>query len=146
MSQARVLLEESFAVPPETLFSVLADFGSMDQWMKAKVSVVAGPPEGALGTTRRLHLPGGLEVDERITYFAPPRRLVYRVVSRAPGLRFHRGEILVEPWGKTGSQLSWDILLESPVPGLARLIAAGLRPAVQEGLTNLRVYLDARAA
>ncbi|MCA9610902.1 MAG: hypothetical protein KC619_35150, partial [Myxococcales bacterium] len=69
----------------------------------------------------------------------------YRIVAGAPGIKFHRGEILVEPWGETGSQLTWDILLASPVPGLAALVAAVLKPQIRAGLGRLRRQLAEEA-
>lgn len=142
MGQARATFVESFAVPPERLYGVLSDHEGMTRWIGARVSVVRGPADGGVGTVRRVHA-RGLSIDEEVTYADPPRRLVYRIVRGVPGVRFHRGEVLVEPWGKTGSQLTWDILIDSPVPGLARAMVAALRPAIRAGLSKLRAELGA---
>lgn len=144
MSQARATFTESFAVSPEALFEVMSDHEGMSEWIGARVSVVRGPADGGVGTVRRVHAPG-FSIDEEVTYADPPRRMVYRIVRGAPGLRFHRGEILVEPWGETGSQLTWDIVLESAVPGLPQLVLAVLRPALHKALGVLRVRLGAQA-
>jgi uncharacterized protein YndB with AHSA1/START domain len=145
MGQARATFVESFAVPPERLFEVLSDHEGMSEWIGARVSVVAGPPDGGVGaggvgTVRRVHA-RGLAIDEEVTYSDPPRRMVYRIVRGLPVVRFHRGEILVEPWGRTGSQLTWDLLVDSAVPGAARAIVAVLRPAIRAGLSRLRARL-----
>lgn len=140
MGQARATFVESFAVPPERLFEVLSDHEGMSEWIGARVSVVAGPPDGGVGTVRRVRA-RGLAIDEEVTYSDPPRRMVYRIVRGLPVVRFHRGEILVEPWGRTGSQLTWDILVDSAVPGAARAIVAVLRPAIRAGLSRLRARL-----
>jgi uncharacterized protein YndB with AHSA1/START domain len=140
MSQARATFVESFAVPPERLFEVLSDHEGMSEWIGARVSVVVGPPDGGVGTVRRVRA-RGLAIDEEVTYSDPPRRMVYRIVRGLPVVRFHRGEILVEPWGRTGSQLTWDILVDSAVPGAARAIVAVLRPAIRAGLSRLRARL-----
>lgn len=137
MAQARATFVESFAVPPERLFDALSDHEGMTDWIGARVSVVRGPADGGVGTVRRVHA-RGLSIDEEVTYLDPPRRMVYRIVSGAPGVRFHRGEVLVEPWGRTGSQLTWDILIDSPIPGVARAMVAVLRPAIRGGLARLR--------
>jgi uncharacterized protein YndB with AHSA1/START domain len=142
LGQARVTFVESFAVPPAELFDVLRDHEGMTDWVGARVSVVAGPPDGGVGTVRRVHA-RGLSLDEEVTYCDAPRRMVYRIVRGLPGLRFHRGEMLVEPWGRTGSQLTWDILIDSPVPGMAHAMVAALRPAIRGGLSNLRAKLGA---
>lgn len=142
MGQARTTLTESFAVPPERLWEALSDHAGMTEWLGSRVSVVAGPADGGVGTVRRIHA-GPLAVDEQVTYADPPRRMVYRVVRGAPMLRFHRGEILIEPWGETGCNLTWDILVDSPVPGLARGLAAGIESAIRGGLGRLRERLSA---
>lgn len=142
MAQARATFVESFAVPPDRLWEVLSDHEGMTDWIGARVSVVAGPPDGGVGTVRRVHT-RGLALDEEVTYADPPRRMVYRLVRGAPGVRFHRGELLVEPWGRTGSQLTWDILIDSPIPGVARAMVTVLRPAIRAGLARLRAQLGA---
>lgn len=140
--QARATFVESFAVPPARLWDVLRDHEGMSDWIGARVSVVAGPPDGGVGTVRRVQA-RGLSFDEEVTYADAPRRMVYRIVRGLPIVRFHRGELLVEPWGKTGSQLTWDILMDSPVPGVAHGIVTVLRPAIRSGLSRLRASLGA---
>lgn len=142
MRQARATLVESFAVPPERLWSALADHEGMSEWMGARVTLVAGPKDGGVGALRRVRV-RGLEFDEKVTYADPPRRMVYRIVRGLPGVRFHRGEVLVEPWGKTGARLTWDILVDSPLPGVAHAIVAVLRPALRAALARLRAKLAA---
>lgn len=145
MPQARVNVSESFPVPPERLFEIISDHEGMGEWLDARVSIIATGPEGGVGTVRRVAA-RGLAIDEEVTYFDPPRRLVYRIVRGLPGLRFHRGEMLVEPWGETGSQLTWDVILDSAIPGLPQVMAAVLRPALHDGLARLRSKLAEAAA
>lgn len=140
MGQARITITESYAVPPERLWAVLADHEGMSDWIGARVTVVAGPGDGGVGTVRRVHA-RGLAIDEEVTYADPPRRMVYRIVRGLPVIRFHRGEILISPWGKTGAELRWDIVLESPIPGIAAAIRAVLEPGLRAGLRNLRLRL-----
>jgi len=142
VSQASLTFEESFAVPPDVLFDTLLDHEGMSRWMSAKISVVRPPEDGGdgVGAIRRIHTPIG-GVDEEVTYVLRPQRIVYRIVRGAPGVRFHRGEILIEPWGETGSQLTWNILLDSAIPGVASLIAAGLRAEFRKGFGKLRAQL-----
>lgn len=141
MSQARATLVESFAVSPARLWEALTDHEGMSDWLGLRVTVVNGPRDGGVGTVRRMHA-RGLAFDEEVTYADPPRRMVYRIVRGVPVLRFHRGEILIEPWGQTGARLTWDILVDSAIPGVATLIARGLEPAIRQGLTKLRAQLS----
>jgi uncharacterized protein YndB with AHSA1/START domain len=140
VSQAHLNIVESFAVSPEKLWAAINDHEGMSEWTGARVNIIAG--DGGVGTVRRVRA-RGLAIDEEVTYLDPPRRMVYRIVGGVPLLRFHRGEMLVEPWGKTGAELTWDIVLDSAVPGFAKLLAAILGPALRDGLSKLRSQLTA---
>jgi hypothetical protein len=144
VSQVHLTFEESFAVPPDVLWAAISDHEGMSDWSGARVTIVAGPADGGVGTVRRVHA-RGLSFDEEVVYADAPRRLVYRIVRGLPLLTFHRGEILIEPWGRTGSQLRWSILISHAVPGAARAIGAALKPALQTGLAKLRTQLGERA-
>ena len=139
-TQAHLSIVESFAAPPEALFARLLDHEGMSDWMGARISVLSGPPDGGAGTVRRVEA-RGLAFDEEITYVDAPRRMAYRIVGGVPLLRFHRGEILVEPWGKTGAELTWDILLDAPVPGLASVLLGAVGASIRTGLGRLRTSL-----
>jgi hypothetical protein len=120
----------------------LTDHEGMSDWLEARVSVIAGPGDGGVGTVRRVSA-RGLSIDEEVTYAVAPRRLSYRIVRGLPGLSYHRGEVLIEPWGKTGSQLTWDVILASPIPGIAPIMGASLRGPLRAGLATLRTWLAA---
>ncbi|MGF1468825.1 MAG: SRPBCC family protein [Sandaracinaceae bacterium] len=136
MAQAHIAVVERFAVPPGTLFEALVDHEGMSAWLGAKVTVLRG--DGGVGTVRRLHL-GPVVLDEEITYADAPRRLVYRVVRGDAGLlRFHRGEVVVEAWGRTGSTVRWDVLLDTVVPGASRPLELALGAVLRRGLRRLR--------
>jgi hypothetical protein len=143
MSQARITVIESFAVRPDELWNIITDHEGMSDWSGARVSVIAGPSDGGVGTVRRVHT-RGLSIDEEVTYADRPRRLVYRVVRGLPIIRFHRGEVLIEPSGSNGSRLTWDILLDSWIPGVAKAITLALEPALRRGLSTLRESLAGR--
>lgn len=139
-TQARIIFEESFSVPPETLFAALLDHEGMSDWAGAKVTVIDGPADGGVGCVRRIHLPL-MSIDERVTYVLAPRRIVYRIVRGLPIIRFHRGEILVSPRGEGGSHLTWDILLDSAIPGAAAAVCAVLEGPMRKGFPKLRARL-----
>ncbi len=146
LSQAHATLVENFPVPPEVLFDVLSDHEGMSDWLGVRVSVLRGPEDGGAGTVRRLRTPGG-GIDEEVTYAVRPRRIAYRIVRGLPIVRFHRGEILIEPWGQTGSQLSWDIRMDSAVPGVARALTEIVGGQLRQAFSRLRRRLsEARSA
>lgn len=138
MGRAHVEVVERFAAPPERLWEALNDHAGMSDWLGLDVTVVRG--DGEIGTVRRMRQ-GSLAFDEEVVYLDPPRRLVYRVVGLRPMLRYHRGEQLIEPWGQTGSELRWHILLDTSVPGLSTLLARVLESGIRKGLGVLRARL-----
>lgn len=145
MSQARVVIEQDFGVPPETLWAAITDHEGMGKWLPARVSLIAGSSggrrDGGVGTVRRMRT-NGIVIDEEVVYADPPEgerpgRLVYRVVRGIP-VRFHRGEMIVERGASAArSRLSWDIVIASAIPGFARATAVALRPALSRGLRTL---------
>lgn len=146
MSQQRVVLEQVIAATPDRVWAAINDHEGMSRWLDARVSVLARREGTGVGTVRRIRA-RGIVVDEEVVYAdAPvdgrPGRLVYRIVRGAP-FRFHRGEMLVERVSTDRSRLTWDIVLASGVPGVARLGALALRPALRDGLRKLDRLLAA---
>lgn len=146
MSQHRLVLEQEIAATPEAVWAAITDHEGMSRWLDARVTVLARREGTGVGTVRRIRARGVLVLDEEIVYAdAPvegrPGRLVYRIVRGAP-VSFHRGEMLVEPAGEGRTRLTWDVVMASPVPGLARLALLGLRPALRGGLRKLSAQLS----
>lgn len=134
MSQKELTFELSFALPPDRVWSALADHASMGKWTGADVKLVARGDERGVGAVRRVRV-GPLAIDEEVVYADPPRRMVYRVVRGAP-MSHHRGEILIEPEGN-GSHLTWNIRFVA-APGVARILDRVIRLAIGRGLHELR--------
>jgi uncharacterized protein YndB with AHSA1/START domain len=134
MSQKELRFELSFALPPERVWSALADHASMGKWTGADVKLVARGDERGVGAIRRVRV-GPFAVDEEIVYVDPPRRMVYRVLRGAP-VSHHRGEILLEPEG-AGSRLTWNIRFVA-APGVARALDWVIHVAIGRGLRELR--------
>lgn len=141
MAQRTLSFLARFDVPPPILWEVVTDHEGMKRWLGTPVKVVAAPVDGGVGTVRRISA-GPLALDEEVLVHEPPRRMVYRIVRGMPLLRYHRGEMRVEPWGEGGSQLEWDIVLASRVPGVAEGIAAVLGSRINRGLRTLSSLLD----
>jgi len=140
MAQRTLSFLARYDVPPEVLWGVVTDHEGMVRWLGVPVKVVAGPAEGGVGTVRRIGA-GPLRIDEEVVVCEPPRRMVYRIVRGAP-LRYHRAEMQVEPWGEGGSQLEWNITLDSGVPGVAETVANVLRSRINQGLRTLASVMD----
>jgi hypothetical protein len=87
---------------------------------------------------------GPTTIDEEVVSAEPPRRYVYRIVRGLPGIRYHQGEVCVEPW-EGGSSLTWEITMGSAIPGVAELVLAAVRRGLHDGLKKLGPMLEGRA-
>lgn len=132
-------MEAHFPVSPEVLFEALADHRSASDWFGVEVEVLRGPAEGGVGLVRRIKT-AFAQLDEEIVYFDAPIRMVYQLRRGLP-VSFHRGEIVVRPWGETGSALMWDVVVAAPLPGVPQLLVRALRPALSAALARLRLNL-----
>lgn len=146
MSQHKIVLEQEIGAPAADVWSAITDHEGMARWLPARVTLVARKEGGGPGTVRRIRAGGVVVIDEEVVYADPPEgtragRLVYRIVRGAP-IDFHRGEMLVESLGDRRSRLTWDIVVASKVPGVARATVAVLRPTLRDGLRKLGTILS----
>jgi uncharacterized protein YndB with AHSA1/START domain len=73
----------TIAAPPQAIWDVLADFGSLSSWAdSADHSSILnqGPDGGAIDTTRRVQVGRNIVV-ERIIEFAPPSAIAYAITG-----------------------------------------------------------------
>lgn len=146
MAQQHLTLLARYDVAPEVLWQVVSDHEGMSAWAGVEVRVIAGPGDGGEGTLRRVRVLG-LTIDEEIVWVTPPTdetktgRYAYRIVRGAP-LSYHRAEVTVRPWGETGSELWWEVTLDSRLPGVAAALANALRSGLNRAMESLRVQLQ----
>ncbi|UJR80368.1 SRPBCC family protein [Sandaracinus amylolyticus] len=141
MSQDRIVFTQEIAASPDQVWAAINDHEGMSRWMDARVTVLARREGTGVGTVRRIRARGVVTIDEEVVYADAPAegrngRLVYRIVRGVP-VSFHRGEMIVEKLGEHSTRLTWDIVLASPIPGLARVAGLALRPAIRGGLRKL---------
>jgi len=138
MTQRTVSHRASYDVPAEILWGVVSDHEGMSRWVPAEVEVMRG--DGGVGTVRRVRT-FGLDLEERVLWFDPPRRMLYRLTGGLP-LRYHQGELRVRPLDAGVSELCWDITVSSGVPGLAVALCAILGLVMRRALGDLRGVLQ----
>jgi uncharacterized protein YndB with AHSA1/START domain len=84
---ADVQRTRTIAATPETIWNVLADFGSIGSWVdKVDHSCILVASPEPVGTTRRVQL-GRDTLIERIIEFDPPRALAYEIQGLPKRLR-----------------------------------------------------------
>jgi uncharacterized protein YndB with AHSA1/START domain len=144
MSEQQIRLFQTFDVPADTLWEAVIDHEGMRRWLGAPCKVVTGPVDGGAGTIRRFFV-GPYHFDEEILEASAPTRLVYRIKRGLP-VKYHRGEMRVEPTADGRSTLTWEIALEASIPGATGLMRRGVEAALTRGLHRLARQLEQRGA
>lgn len=137
------------AITPEQLFEVLADAESWPRWASVitKVTWTSPEPRG-VGTTRIVHMRGGIVGDEEYLVWEPFTRMAFRFNECSTrSLGAFAEDYRVEPT-RAGCRLTWTMAIK-PL-GVARLGLFLGRPVMnwmlRRFLANLRSYTNARFA
>lgn len=133
-------------ITPEQLFEVLADADSWPQWATVitKVTWTSPEPRG-VGTTRTVHMRGGIVGDEEFLAWQPHSHMAFRFNEASTGsiAAFAEDYRLVPTPG--GCHLTWVMAMKPN--GIAARVGMALgRPVMgwmfQKFLYNLRDYSD----
>ncbi|HET6734354.1 MAG TPA: SRPBCC family protein [Mycobacterium sp.] len=138
------------AITPEQLFEVLADAESWPQWATVitKVTWTSPEPRG-VGTTRTVHMRGGIVGDEEFLAWEPFTHMAFRFNEASTGsIAAFAEDYRVLPTAG-GCHLTW-VMAMKPNGVAARLGMSLGRPVMarmfQKFLYNLRDYSDKRYA
>ena len=118
--------------PPERVWAEIVDRLWRDgAGMPPRPRMLDDGDAHGIGATRAIRLLPGVELVERITAGRWPSTFDYQVVN--PGwttypVRWHRGEVSLDPDPDGGTALSWSVAFD-PLPG-ARLPASWMTRAV----------------
>jgi uncharacterized protein YndB with AHSA1/START domain len=131
-----ITIDHDFSSAPALVFAALDDHANMGSWLGGKITVARRAVDGGVGTVRRIHL-GLTHFDEEVVEREVPSRIVYRISRGVPFLRHHRGVISVEPNGKGGARVRWNVAFESTLPGVSGPFRSGLGLVLKQGLRRL---------
>ena len=110
---------------PDEAWALLGDLAGADRWVPVVVSARVE------GDTRVCTLADGSEIHEEITAYSPDqRRYSYSHTRHPMPLTSSTGTLRVEPDG-AGSRIVWDASIEVPDPGMAAMLEAGFRDAIE---------------
>lgn len=130
------------------MFEVLADAESWPHWATVITKVTwTGPEPRGVGTTRTVHMRGGIVGDEEFLAWEPFRHMAFRFNQASTGsiAAFAEDYRVVETPG--GCHLTW-VMAMKPNGVAARLGMSLGRPVMgwlfQRFLHNLRRYTDER--
>jgi len=134
-----VVVDRTFSKPPERIFAYLSEHENLADIFGAKVTRLKDGDDGhrnGVGSVRSLRVGPLPAFEETVLEFEPSRRIVYKITKGSP-LRDHLGVMTFEPDGPGGTRLHYDILLGSPIPGLAAIVRASLQRSVEKGLDGV---------
>ena len=127
-----------FDVPVERLYAYFSEHENLKTLFGLDVERLSeGDTEpNGVGSVRKLSVKGALPFEETITEAIPNERIEYRVTKGSP-LRGHLGVMVFSSTGDGGSHLDYTITFGAAVPGLDRVIAAGLSRSIRRGFPKV---------
>ncbi len=130
-------LEAQVPAPREAVWKVYTDHVGWQSWAGVQEVVLrqqGDPPPDGLGAIRVIRS-RGIAIEEEVTAFTPPERMVYRMVAGLP-VRDYTGEVRFdEEDGAT--RVRWKVRFRPRVPGTGPLLRRILRRTLGDVLDRL---------
>jgi uncharacterized protein YndB with AHSA1/START domain len=135
---SRVVIDQDFSKPLDKVFAYLSQHEHLEALFGAKVTRLRDGTDGqrnGVGSVRRLKVGPMPPFEETVTEFVPDQLIRYRITKGSP-LRDHEGVMTFSSNG-SGAHLHYEISFGAVVPGLDKVIAAGLKRNISKGLTQV---------
>lgn len=133
-----VIVEHDFSLPPARVYAYLAEHENLAPLFGAKITRLRDGTDGTrngVGSVRRLKIGPLPPFEETVTEAIADELIRYRITKGSP-LRDHEGVMRFSPRGD-GTHLRYEISFGAAVPGLDRVVAAGLRRNIAKGLRDV---------
>jgi uncharacterized protein YndB with AHSA1/START domain len=134
----RLIFDQGFALPPEQVFNYLAEHVNLGDLFGAKVTHIKDGTDGhrsGVGSVRELKVGPTPPFQETITEFISNELIAYKITKGTP-LKDHHGEMRFTPDG-TGTHLHYEISFGGKIPGIAFIVAQGLKKNIPKGLAKV---------
>jgi hypothetical protein len=130
----RIEIDYDFTVPVDRAYAYLAEHENLGTIFGAKIARVrdGDTSRNGVGSIRQLRIAILPPFEETVTAAVPNERIDYRITKGSP-LRDHRGSMVFSSTD-TGSHLHYVIEFGAVLPGVDRLIKAGLERTIRNGL------------
>jgi uncharacterized protein YndB with AHSA1/START domain len=127
--------------PIERVFERITDHESMRDWpgVGACRLVAEGQPRNGVGAVRRVRA-WGVELDEKVVRFEPPRRYDYTIIKGLPVE--HLGVVQLAERGDGTVEVHWHVELASRIPLLAQVVGAALRRGLPRALRYFKSRVE----
>jgi uncharacterized protein YndB with AHSA1/START domain len=135
---ARVVIDQDFSKPLDRVFAYLAEHENLEALFGAKIKRVRDGTDGqrnGVGSVRQLKVGPMPPFEETVTEVIPNELIRYRITKGSP-LRDHEGVMRFSSNG-AGAHLHYEISFGTRVPGLDRVVAAGLKRNISAGLKKV---------
>ena len=127
-----VKVSETVAAPAAKVWELLGDFGGVSKWGGPMLQSCKIEGEG-VGAVRRIGLPGGMEITERLEAFdAAKRSLSYSIIGKSPiPIKNYVSVCSVVETGPNACRVDWngsfepDGVAEEQAQGMVRGIYVG---------------------
>ena len=136
---ARVAIDHTFSLPPQRVFAYLAEHEHLEALFGAKITRLRDGSDGTrngVGSVRQLKVGPLPPFEETVTEVVPDQLIRYRITKGSP-LRDHEGVMRFSSDGNGGTRLHYEITFGAVVPGLDRVVAAGLKRNIAKGLQKV---------
>ena len=136
---ASVVVDRDFSLPPARVFAYLAEHEHLEPLFGARIRRLNDGTDGTrngVGSARELKVGPLPPFVETVSEVVPDELIRYRITRGSP-LRDHEGVMRFSPTAAGGTHLHYEITFGAVVPGLDRVIAAGLRRTVKQGLREV---------
>ncbi len=137
----RVRVTQFVKAPREEAWAFYTDHAGWSSWAgagKVHLSKTGAPERDGVGCVRVIVNPG-VTVEEEVTAFEAPRRMVYRVVGGRMPLKNHEGEVLFEE-RDGGTFITWSCYFEPTLPAtgwVMKHVIAGVFRRILEKMAAL---------
>lgn len=123
-----------FEAPVERVYAYFSEHANMKTLFGIDVErIKEGDTEpNGVGSVRKLSVRGIMPFEETVTDAIPNERIDYRITKGTP-LRDHSGVMVFSSTGDDRTHLDYTITFGAAVPGLDKVIAAGLSRSIRRG-------------
>jgi len=127
-----VKISETVAAPAAKVWELLGDFGGVTKWGGSMLQSCKVEGEG-VGAVRRVGLPGGMEITERLEAFdAAKRSLTYSIIGKSPiPIKNYVSVCSVVETGANACRVDWSGTFEPD--GVAEEQAKGMVSGIYTG-------------
>ncbi len=130
------------AAPPETVWPLIAEARRWKEWSFLDHTALerdGSPDPDGVGALRRFTR-HGVGSREEVVAWEPPHHLGYTIISGFPA-RNYRADVLLEATG-SGTDISWSVRFDEPLPGTAALVTIVLRRIVNGFAKGVARYAE----